>query len=194
MSKPKSKAPAVKPPACRGARGAGKDALFDLIVSILEQARGNVVRAVNTNMVLAYWLIGREIIEEIQRGKERAKYGEKVIQDLSARLTGRYGKGFSKPALWNFRQFYLAYPDRAEILSPVGRELADVEKLSPAGRELTTIKIQYPTGAKSQAVPISSPAGGESSDMPNLHPLGGESQAAPIPSSVGGKFPEGGQS
>ena len=161
MSKPKSKAPAVKPPACRGARGAGKDALFDRIVSILEQARGNVVRAVNTNMVLAYWLIGREIVEEIQRGKERAKYGEKVIQDLSARLTGRYGKGFSKPALWNFRQFYLAYPDRAEILSPVGRELADVEKLSPAGRELTTIKIQYPTGAKSQAVPISSPVGAE---------------------------------
>lgn len=45
------------------------DALFDRVVSILEKARGNVVRAVNTNMVLAYWLIGREIVEEIQRGK-----------------------------------------------------------------------------------------------------------------------------
>jgi len=58
MSKPKSKISAGKP-----------DALFDRIVTILEQARGNVVRAVNTNMVLAYWLIGREIVEEIQRGK-----------------------------------------------------------------------------------------------------------------------------
>ena len=149
MSKPKSKAPAVKPPACRGARGAGKDTLFDRIVSILEQARGNVVRAVNTNMVLAYWLIGREIVEEIQRGKERAKYGEKVIQDLSARLTGRYGKGFSKPVLWNFRQFYLAYPDRAEILFPLGRESTDVEKLSPVGGELVSTKSHLPDSESS---------------------------------------------
>jgi len=34
--------------------------LFGWIVSILEQARGNVVRAVNSNRVQAYWLIGRE--------------------------------------------------------------------------------------------------------------------------------------
>ncbi len=37
MSKPKRKVPAAKP-----------EALFTRIVSILEQARGNVVRAVNT--------------------------------------------------------------------------------------------------------------------------------------------------
>jgi len=138
MSKPKSKAPAVKPPA-----------LFERIVSILEQARGNVVRTVNTNMVLAYWLIGREIVEEIQRGKGRAKYGEKVIEELSARLTGRYGKGFSKPVLWNFRQFYLAYPDRAEILFPLGRESTDVEKLSPVGGELVSTKSHLPDSESS---------------------------------------------
>lgn len=73
--------------------------LFDRIVSILEQARGNVVREVNTNMVLAYWLIGREIVEEVQRGKGRAKYGEKVIEDLSVRLAeGRFAGGFGEPA------------------------------------------------------------------------------------------------
>lgn len=43
MSNPTSKIPETKP-----------DALFDRIVTILEQARWNVVRAVNTNMVLAY--------------------------------------------------------------------------------------------------------------------------------------------
>ena len=42
--------------------------IFDRVVSIMEQARKNVVRAVNSNMVLAYWLIGREIVEEIQKG------------------------------------------------------------------------------------------------------------------------------
>jgi hypothetical protein len=134
MSKTKSKAPAAKPPACRNARGAGRDALFDRIVSILEQARGNVVRAVNTNMVVAYWLIGREIVEEVQRGKGRAKYGEKAIEDLSARLTERYGQGFSVPNLTNFRQFHQAYPNRcASIGYPMGSQSDSPENSTPNG-------------------------------------------------------------
>ena len=52
-------------------------ALFDRVVAILEQARCSVVRSVNSNMVIAYWLIGREIIQEIQKGRNRAEYGEK---------------------------------------------------------------------------------------------------------------------
>lgn len=40
------------------------NSLFERVTSILEEARSNVVRAVNSNMVLAYWLIGREIVEE----------------------------------------------------------------------------------------------------------------------------------
>lgn len=50
MSKPKRKDPAIK-----------SEALFTRIVSILEQARSNVVRAVNANMVPFCWLIGREL-------------------------------------------------------------------------------------------------------------------------------------
>lgn len=128
MSKVKKQAPAVKP-----------DALFDRVVSILEQARGNVVRAVNTNMVLAYWLIGREIVEEIQRGKGRAKYGEKVVEQLSTRLTERYDKGFSVPNLKNFRQFYQTYSGRCGAIgyptgSQSGRELS--QKSYPMGDEL----------------------------------------------------------
>lgn len=100
------------------------EAIFDRVVSILDQARGNVVRAVNSNMVLAYWLIGQEIVEEIQRGQKRAGYGEQVVKNLSARLTEKYGKGFSEPNLQNFRKFYLAYADRITIPYPMGRESA----------------------------------------------------------------------
>ena len=32
--------------------------------------------------VLAYWLIGREIVEELQGGKERAAYGQQVLDFL----------------------------------------------------------------------------------------------------------------
>jgi hypothetical protein len=46
--------------------------LFSRVACILDQARGNVVRVVNSNMVLAYWLVGREIVRELQRGEQRA--------------------------------------------------------------------------------------------------------------------------
>jgi len=114
--------------------------LFERVVTILEEARANVVRSVNINMVLAYWLIGREIIEEVQKGEKRAEYGKNVVENLSKQLTQKYGRGFAVQTLWNFRQFYLVYSDKSAILSPTGRELSDVDKLSPTGRESTIDK------------------------------------------------------
>jgi len=84
-------------------------ALFGRVVSILEQARRNVVRSVNSEMVAAYWLIGREIVEEIQRGEGQADYGRSIIDNLSFRLNEYFGKGFSRTNLFMFRQFYLAF-------------------------------------------------------------------------------------
>ena len=92
---------------------------------ILEQARANVVRSVNSNMVLAYWLVGREIIEEAQAGEERAEYGKQVIEKLSGQLTDTFGKGFSVANLKLFRQFYQAFHDRLEIGYPAGSFLPD---------------------------------------------------------------------
>jgi hypothetical protein len=98
--------------------------LFDRVVEILEQARSNVVRSVNRSMVTGYWLIGREIVMEIQGGDERAEYGKQVIENLSRQLTRRYGQGFSTANLKNFRQFYATYPDRLEQKGyPPGSEL-----------------------------------------------------------------------
>jgi len=86
--------------------------LFDRVVSILDQARANVVRSVNNQMVIAYWLIGREIVKAAQGGDERAEYGKKVLEELSARLSHRYGKGFSVTNLRYFRLFYQTYAER----------------------------------------------------------------------------------
>ena len=88
------------------------DNLFDRVVFILEKARSNVVRSINNNMVIAYWLIGREIIQEIQGGEERAEYGKQVIEQLTVRLTEKYGRGFSTTNLRYFRTFYTVYSDR----------------------------------------------------------------------------------
>ena len=86
--------------------------LFDRVASILDQARANVVRSVDNQMVIAYWLIGREIVDAAQDGDERAKYGKKVLEELSARLSHRYGKGFSVTNLRYFRLFYQTYSER----------------------------------------------------------------------------------
>jgi len=112
-------------------------ALFERVVSILEQARGNVARAINTNMVTAYWLIGREIVQEIQGGEERAEYGKKVLADLSRKLTAKFGTGYSETTLQYCRKFYVAYPDRIQVIShPAGVELdndASEQKSRPTG-------------------------------------------------------------
>jgi len=63
-------------------------------------------------MVIAYWLIGREIVQAIQGGDERAEYGKQIIKDLSVSLNRKYGKGFSTSNLWYFRQFYVVYSSR----------------------------------------------------------------------------------
>ena len=84
--------------------------LYGRVREILETARASVARTVNTTQVIANWLIGREIVEEEQRGQRRAGYGAKVLTDLSERLGRDYGRGYSVDNLEAFRQFYLDYP------------------------------------------------------------------------------------
>lgn len=84
--------------------------LYGRIRAILESARSNVARSVNTTQVVANWLIGQEIVEEEQRGRGRAGYGERLLEGLSGRLKKDYGAGFSVSALQYMRAFYLAYP------------------------------------------------------------------------------------
>ena len=79
---------------------------------MLDAARGQVVRTVNAATVTTYWHIGRELVEAVQQGDERAAYGKALIARLAERLTERYGKGYSATNLAYFRQFYLTYADR----------------------------------------------------------------------------------
>jgi predicted nuclease of restriction endonuclease-like (RecB) superfamily len=60
-------------------------------------------------MVDAYWSIGKAIVDE-QGGNEKAEYGDRLIVNLSKRLTEEFGKGFTATNLKYMRQFYLAFP------------------------------------------------------------------------------------
>jgi predicted nuclease of restriction endonuclease-like (RecB) superfamily len=85
---------------------------YDKIKEILESARNRSYRAVNFEMVQAYWEIGRTIVEEEQNGGSRADYGSRLLLSLSDRLTVDYGKGFDESNLRNMRMFYLRYQKR----------------------------------------------------------------------------------
>ncbi|MBQ7461978.1 MAG: DUF1016 family protein [Bacteroidaceae bacterium] len=85
--------------------------LFSDVCSIIETGRTKAYSSVNAIMIETYWNIGKRIVEEEQQGKERAKYGEHILEGLSKELTIRYGKGFGKRYLAYFRKFYLTIPN-----------------------------------------------------------------------------------
>lgn len=132
------------------------DGLFDRVVSILEQAKTKVVQTVNSEMIIAYWLIGREIVQAVQGGEERAEYGKQIIKGLSVQLNNKYGKGFSTTNLWYFRQFYVIYSNRKpEILHKPCGELDSEGKLHKACGVLDNMSLAV---EKSDSIQGFSPA------------------------------------
>lgn len=96
------------------------ETLYSNVKQIIEEARNKVYRAANFAMVQAYWHIGKLIVEEEQKGKQRAEYGEQLIEELAGRLASEYGKGFDRTNVWNMRKFYSIFP----ILDAVRQELS----------------------------------------------------------------------
>lgn len=80
------------------------------IKEVLVSARTNVARQVNSELLTAYWNIGRIICEYEQSEPERADYGKRTIKELSRTLTQEFGKGFSASNIQFMRRFYQAYP------------------------------------------------------------------------------------
>ena len=86
--------------------------LFDNIRNLLQDARKSVVQTINSKMVYTYFEIGGMIVEDQQKGKERAQYGKETLKTLSKQLTEEFGKGFSVYNLERMRNFYNLYKSR----------------------------------------------------------------------------------
>jgi predicted nuclease of restriction endonuclease-like (RecB) superfamily len=125
----------------RHATASNYPALVKDLSGLLEAARRGSARAVNALMTATYWEIGRRIVEFEQGGAKRAEYGAELLEKLSADLTRRFGRGFSRPNLQRFREFYLRFP-LGQIRSTVSSEL-------PSG--LPT-KIRSTASSNSEAV------------------------------------------
>ena len=99
---------------------ANKDSkFFDKIDKIIFQMKNRVATTVNTAMVYTYFEIGRYIVEDEQNGKQRAEYGKTVLKDISARLTEKYGNGWSVENLNLMRKFFMIYSVPANLVNSV---------------------------------------------------------------------------
>lgn len=107
--------------------------LLNKVSYLLEEARRKTVRRINTIITQTYWVIGRLIVEEEQKGKQRAKYGEELLKRLSKDLSKKFGKGFSVDNLESMRKFYLSYPyfQKSETLSRKSIKSVTSSRISP---------------------------------------------------------------
>ena len=94
---------------------ANESNLIESIKEIIISSRNNIVHSVNTEMLSAYWNIGRLIVEDEQKNQERAKYGEQILKTLSKRLTAELGNGFSISNLQFMRRLFLTYPNQQTL-------------------------------------------------------------------------------
>lgn len=132
----------------------GSDALLSVIRQIWEAARAQAVRSVNSALVQANWLIGKQIVQAEQGGQSRAAYNRQLLKTLSSALQQEYGNGFSVSSLQYMRAFFLGYPHLLEPPPTHGGK---------SGRQ--------PSSAKQHAVRVILPEASETSWPPGyLHP------------------------
>lgn len=110
------------------------------VKKIVEQSKNAAYSAVNFIMIETYWRIGQRIVEQEQKGKERADYGKQLLEMLSTELTRAYGRGWSKRNLAYFRSFYLRF-DNLEILQSRLQNLTWTHIL-------TSLRIENPIAAQ----------------------------------------------
>lgn len=94
---------------------------FSEVVLMIQKARYNALKSVNTELIGLYWNVGGYISKKV----ESAEWGESVVSELALYLKDKHPdlKGFSDKNLWRMRQFYEAYRSN-EKLSPLVRELS----------------------------------------------------------------------
>lgn len=131
------------------------------IIALLESARRTAARSVNALMTASYWEIGRHLVAFEQGGQARASYGEALVERLSADLTTRFGRGFSKQNLWQMRAFHLAWS-------------ADQIAQTLSAQSARSGILQTPSGESAWATTIQT-ASGQSPDLAAL------AQAFPLP-------------
>ena len=99
-------------------------------------ARLSAARAVNRDLILLYWDIGRAIVDK----QEELGWGESVVEIVASDLRSAFPgtTGFSPQNVWRMLQFYRTHADE-RFLSQVVRECAKDGKAAPTPEELSQL-------------------------------------------------------
>lgn len=96
--------------------------------NIISTAKEHTYKTANLMIVVSNWLVGRRIVLQEQKGKDRAEYGKRIITIASQELTRSFGKGYAETTLKNYRKFYIQFSN-LQIRQPL---LAEFEKRTPS--------------------------------------------------------------
>lgn len=96
-------------------------ALIQDIRALILSTRAKLAQSINSGLVLVYWHIGQRILKE-KLDYQRAKYGKKIIQELSKALTKEFGAGFTSEAILHMIRFAEVFPKK-EIVYALSTEL-----------------------------------------------------------------------
>ena len=96
---------------------------FADVVEMIRSTRSQVLRMANAALIDLYWKVGQYLAKKIAS----AEWGDGVVKQLAAHIEKNCPdiKGFSDKNLWRMKQFYEAYADEGEKLSPLVREIKD---------------------------------------------------------------------
>jgi hypothetical protein len=128
------------------------DQLIDNVYQTHCALQQSAQKVVDHFLVIKNWMTGFYIVEYEQKGEDRAKYGERLIDEMSKRLKSKGLKGYSPMSLRNCRTFYRAYPQiQQSVIVELQRSGVEALRQLP----FNEIEIQQsPTVELSEAYPI----------------------------------------
>lgn len=96
--------------------------LFSEIRQLIDAAKQRAAVAINAEITLLYWQVGKRIQTEVLQG-QRAEYGKQILDILSQQLMQTYGKGWSARQLRHCLQFAEIFPEQ-EIVNTLCSKLS----------------------------------------------------------------------
>ena len=110
------------------------------ILSKIQQARYEMLKAVSKQTVSLYWEIGKSVSEKVKQ----EKWGKSVVEQLSKDLQTEFAgiRGFSSRNIWNMKNFYEFYATNKK-LTPLVAEIGWVQNCLIIEKCKDTIQIEY---------------------------------------------------
>lgn len=114
---------------------------IESLKQIVRAARSMAYAAIDYAQIQANWLIGQRVVEQMQKGKERAEYGAHIIKIASVALTEEFGSGYSETNIRNFRAFYLTFSNLQIQQTPSAESQTSIQQTLSAKLENANTQI-----------------------------------------------------